>query len=96
MCLFFGLLIKDKAESPKTYGVIPLSDLSPSLHLDDEDTRHYIGVNGHYSGNTNDKNVVLPTVAVSSRCDIENNQTRQILYWKGEHIHSFFNSLTVT
>lgn len=68
--------IKDKTESPKTYGVIPLSDLSPSLHFDDEDTRHYVGVNSHYGGKTNDKNVVLPTVAIPIACHLENHQTR--------------------
>lgn len=81
-------LIQDKTESPKTYGVIPLSDLSPSLHFDEEDTRHYVGVNSHYGGRTNDKNVVLPTVPTLNSCHLENHQTRQILCRQGEHIHS--------
>ena len=76
-CEFYSRrFIKDKTESPKTYGVIPLSDLSPSLHFDDEDTRHYVGVNSHYGGKTNDKNVVLPTVAIPIACHLENHQTR--------------------
>ena len=48
-------------DRPNTYGVVFPLDASPSVKVDQEVRKHYVGVNSHYSGNMSDGTVVHPT-----------------------------------
>ena len=62
-------------DRPNTYGVVFPLDASPSVKVDKEVRKHYVGVNSHYSGNMSDGTVVHPTVGVLAPVHRSNRQS---------------------
>ena len=62
-------------DRPNTYGVVYPLDASPSVKVDREVRKHYVGVNSHYSGNVSDGTVVHPTVGVVAAVDRSNRRS---------------------
>lgn len=62
-------------DRPNTYGVVFPLDASPSVRVDKEVRKHYVGVNSHYNGNISDGTVVHPTVGVPATVHRSNRRS---------------------